>query len=99
MNSHLNYEVDLENDPGFQWSDTLVKTSIIDGNRLIYNSTYNTYEFFASKFPPGFEDIPGFSKVIENIAKNAKTPFEEIQERILSVDKYNERDYSNIPKL
>ena len=50
----------------------------IDWNMVKYNSFYKSFEYTASKFPSGFESIPGFDKVIAmNIPKY--TPLEEIE--------------------
>ena len=44
----------------------------IDMNKIQYNYYYQLYEFFESKFPKGYDNIIGFSDVIENMAINAK---------------------------
>jgi hypothetical protein len=53
----------------------------IDMERLLYNAFYRSYEFHESKFPAGYDNIPGFDLLIQNIADNAKTPLEEIEAR------------------
>ena len=54
----------------------------IDINKLQYNNYYQSYKFFESKFPKGYNNIIGFSDVIENMATNAKlknlNPLDEI---------------------
>jgi len=54
----------------------------IDMNKIQYNNYYQSYEFFESKFPKGYDNITGFSDVIENMATNAKlkniNPLDEI---------------------
>ena len=54
----------------------------IDMNKIQYNNYYQTYQFFESKFPKGYDNIIGFSDVIENMATNAKlknlNPLDEI---------------------
>jgi len=54
----------------------------IDMNKIQYNNYYQSYEFFQSKFPKGYDNIIGFSDVIENMATNAKlknlNPLDEI---------------------
>ena len=54
----------------------------IDMNKIQYNNYYQSYEFFESKFPKGYNNIIGFSDVIENMAANAKlknlNPLDEI---------------------
>jgi len=54
----------------------------IDMNKIQYNNYYQSYEFFESKFPKGYDNIIGFSDVIESMATNAKlkniNPLDEI---------------------
>jgi hypothetical protein len=54
----------------------------IDMNKIQYNNYYQSYEFFQNKFPKGYDNIIGFSDVIENMATNAKlknlNPLDEI---------------------
>ena len=53
----------------------------IDMERLLYNAFYRSYEYHESKFPAGYENIPGFDLVIQEMADNAKTPLEEMEAR------------------
>jgi hypothetical protein len=54
----------------------------IDWAKVKYNSFYKTPDFFASKFPAEWtNNFPAFSKICENMAANAKTPLEEMEER------------------
>jgi len=53
----------------------------VDLNRLLYNAFYRTYEFHESKFPAGYESIPGLEKLIQSLADNAKSPLEEMEAR------------------
>ena len=46
--------------------------------KVAYNLRYKTTEYWESKFPEGFENIPGFDKIIEKIAEDAISPLEEI---------------------
>ena len=70
----------------------------IDFEKLKYNAFYRSYEFYESKFPKGYENIPGFNKIIENIALQAeeenKTPLKEIIER-QNIIKSNDIDECN----
>jgi len=59
----------------------LKEHSPIDWNKVRYNALYKDFSFHEKKFPKGYESIPGFDRVIEQIAKNSKSPLEEIQER------------------
>ena len=51
-------------------------------NKIQYNNYYQSYEFFENKFPKGYDNIIGFSDVIEDMSKNAKlktlNPLDEI---------------------
>ena len=54
----------------------------IDMNKIQYNNYYQSYEFFENKFPKGYNNIIGFSDIIEDMSKNAKlknlNPLDEI---------------------
>ena len=50
----------------------------IDLDKVRYNSFYRSDEYFLSKYPKGFETIPGFDKIIEYSKNNAVSPLEEI---------------------
>ena len=54
----------------------------IDWHRVRYNTFYRSTEFFESKFPQEFENIPGFDKVIDMIVEKNKenTPLKEISQ-------------------
>lgn len=60
----------------------------IDISKIQYNNYYQSYEFFESKFPRGYDNIIGFSDVIENMAINAKlkniNPLDEINNLIIN---------------
>ena len=74
-------EIDVINNPMFQWSDTLNLPQVVDWNQLQYQNVYHTPEYVASKFLGNFSNIPGFDKIIENIAMNTMTPLEELLSR------------------
>lgn len=50
----------------------------IDWDKVKYNSFYKSYEFAESKFPAGYESIPGFEKIIEKCIPKI-SPLEEIE--------------------
>ena len=50
----------------------------IDIYKIAYNLRYKTTEYWESKFPDGYQNIPGFDKIIEKIAEEAISPLEEI---------------------
>ena len=56
----------------------------VDENLIRYNQLYHSYDFYENKFPEGFENIPGFEQIIENIVENSKTntPLIEYNSRI-----------------
>ena len=60
----------------------------IDMNKIQYNNYYQSYEFFESKFPKGYNNIIGFSDIIEDMSKNAKlktiNPLDEINNLIIN---------------
>ena len=61
----------------------------IDMNKIQYNNYYQSYEFFESKFPKcGYDNIIGFSDIIEDMSKNAKikniNPLDEINNLIIN---------------
>lgn len=60
----------------------------IDWEKVSYNTFYKSFEYTASKFPPGFQNIPGFDKVIEMSIPKC-SPLEEM-DRISSVVPNNE---------
>ena len=37
--------------------------------KVAYNLRFKTTEYWESKFPEGFENIPGFDKIIEKLQK------------------------------
>ena len=53
-------------------------------SKIKYNSLYNSYEFYEKKFEPGYQNIPGFDKVIESIVdKNIdNSPIKEYEKRL-----------------
>ena len=46
--------------------------NIIDWNKLQYNSRYQSFDFYANKFPRGWDQQELFIPVIEQIADKAK---------------------------
>ena len=56
----------------------------VDENLIQYNNLYNSYEYYESKFPDGFDNIPGFNLIISAIVENTKfnNPLLEYNSRI-----------------
>lgn len=50
----------------------------LDFNKIAYNLRYKSTDYWLSKFPPGFENLPGANKIIEKIAEKALSPLEEL---------------------
>lgn len=86
--------IDLDSE-AFNYAGTFDVKSVVDWDKLQYGNVYKSPEFFESKFPPGFEYLPGFESIFENMADNAKTPLQEIEERIFSSQLYNESTQRN----
>jgi len=59
-----------------------LEISCIDFNKLQYNSRYQSYDFYAKKFPKGWGDEPLFTDLIGTIANTARinnfTPLQEL---------------------
>lgn len=59
----------------------------LDICELKYNAFYRSYGFVESKFPKGYESIPGFDCVIQSIADKLEqeeiTPLKEILEKAI----------------
>ena len=68
----------------------------IDWRKLQFNAFYRSPTFFESKFEPGWQNIPGFEKVIKSMADNAQSPLEEMierqQEATIKEDKVEEEE-------
>ncbi len=83
-------EIDLDSD-AFDYAGTFKRKSVVDWDKLQYNSTYNSPEYFRNKFPSGFDYLPGFDTIIQNMANKAKTPYEEMMEIKLSSNINNDK--------
>jgi hypothetical protein len=73
-------QIDLNSD-AFDYAGTFQIKSVVDWDKLQYNSTYKSPEYFRNKFPLGFEYLNGFEEIIQNMANKAKTPYEEMMSR------------------
>lgn len=74
---------------------TINKDSMqIDPRKISYTDYYQSYEFYENKFKGDYSSIPGFNKVIENMAElsvtNNNTPLKEINEKII-IDENNNK--------
>jgi hypothetical protein len=59
---------------------SIVNTDEINLNMLKYNAFYKSFEYTESKFPAGYESIPGMDKVIESCIPKL-SPLEEMNLR------------------
>lgn len=82
-------EIDL-NDEAFNYPATFKIKSVVDWNKLTYNETYKSFDYFRDKFPPGFEYLQGFDMIIQSMADKAKSPYEEMMEIILLSNNKND---------
>ena len=64
------------------------KLDNIDWRKVQYNNYYQSYDFAASKFPDGYDSIPGFEKVIESCIPKI-TPLEEMLSRSNNLESNN----------
>jgi hypothetical protein len=64
----------------------------LDWSMLLYNHLYSSYEFYENKFPPGFDNIVGFDKIIQQMADNNinNTPLNELEYKLYMCNNINE---------
>ena len=74
----MNKDIELLNRGILPDSLNFNQTREIDIYKVAYNLRYKTTEYWESKFPDGYQNIPGFDKIIEKIAEEAISPLEEI---------------------
>lgn len=87
---HSNYiEVNL-NDDCFNYSIRF--TDDVNWSKLQYNNIYKSFDYFDSRFTCDYSHIPGFDIIIQKMAENALTPYEEIQQRISEALLYNDNE-------
>ncbi len=93
-------EIDVLNNPMFQWTETLNLPSIVDWNQLQYQNIYKTSEYVASKFLGNYSNIPGFDKIIENIAMKTLSALDELISRYnIANEQQEDRDDTNISQF
>ena len=93
-------EINVVNNPMFQWSETLNLPSVVDWNQLQFQNIYKTHEYVASKFSGDFSHLSGFDKIIENIAMKTTTPLEELLSRYnIANEQQEDRDDTNISQF
>ena len=83
-----NGELPRELDFSIQHSDK------IDWDKVRYNSFYRSYEFAESKFPAGYDSIPGFDKIVEQCIPQL-TPLEEMELKQLKQSQKVEPEENN----
>jgi hypothetical protein len=59
----------------------------VDFSLCMYNQLYKSFEFYEEKFPKGYENIPGFVKVIDEIVVKSENnnPLKEYNNRINNI--------------
>ena len=93
-------DIDVVNNPMFQWAERLNLPSVVDWNQLQYQNIYTTPEYVASKFTGDFSHLLGFDKIIENIAMKTTTPLEELLSRYnIANEQQEDRDDTNISQF
>ena len=93
-------EIDVVNNPMFQWSETLNLPSVVDWNQLQFQNIYKTHDYVASKFTGDFSHLSGFDKIIENVAIKTTIPLEELLSRYnIANEQQEERDDTNISQF
>lgn len=91
-------EINL-NEQSFNYS--IQVPDILDWSKLQYNNLYKSFDYFDSRFSGDYSHIPGFDLIIQKMAEQALTPFEEMQQRISESLLYNDdqRIDSNISEF
>ena len=93
-------EIDVINNPMFQWTDTLNLPQVVDWKQLQYQNIYHKPEYVASKLLGNLSNISGIHKIIENIAMNTMTPLEELLSRYnIANEQQEDRDDTDISQL
>ena len=56
----------------------------LDLSMVQYNNLYHNFDYYNRKFPPGYDNIPGFPDVIQSIVEknNDNTPLKEYNKRL-----------------
>ncbi len=72
------------------WTPTNEEKNIIivDEKCILYNQLYKSYEFYDDKFPEGYNNIPGFEKIIEKIVNISQdnSPLKELISKQINRD-------------
>jgi hypothetical protein len=60
----------------------------VDESCILYNQLYKSFDFYDNKFPPGYENIPGFNTIIEQIVDRSQynSPLAEYENRQINRD-------------
>ena len=61
---------------------------IVDESCIMYNNLYKSFEFYDNKFPDGYDNIPGFEKIIEQIVDRSQdnSPLQELMSKQINPD-------------
>ena len=54
----------------------------------MYNQLYKSFDYYEDKFPEGFDNIPGFNLIIDEIVDNSQdnSPLKEIMSKQINRD-------------
>ena len=72
----------------------------IDWEKVIYNTRYNSFEYFDNKLQNDLKKIPAYDKIVELIVDKNKnnTPLKEIEERIKQSENNTDELYGEVQK-
>ena len=61
---------------------------IVDESCIMYNNLYKSFEFYDNKFPDGYDNIPGFEKIIEQMVDRSQdnSPLQELMSKQINPD-------------
>ena len=61
---------------------------IVDESCIMYNNLYKSFVFYDNKFPDGYDNIPGFEKIIEQIVDRSQdnSPLQEMMSKQINQD-------------
>ena len=74
----------------YYWAPTNEEKNmiIVDESCIMYNNLYKSFEFYDNKFPDGYDNIPGFEKIIEQIVDRSQdnSPLQELMSKQINQD-------------
>ena len=74
----------------YYWAPTNEEKNmiIVDESCIMYNNLYKSFEFYDNKFPDGYDNIPGFEKIIEQMVDRSQdnSPLQELMSKQINQD-------------